>query len=177
MVVIDSSFLLLLFYPDAGIPLKKDGSGPVPGAVERVEHLIDTLNANGETVIVPANVLAEVLVKAQGDVAGIIAALTNNYKVQVADFDVKAAIELSLMTPERGSTEAETRAKIKFDQQILAIAKVRQAKTIYTADDKLAARAVAQSIKSVALEDLPMPPQDPQQKLDLSRDAGSDDAG
>ena len=58
--------------------------------------------------------------------------------------------------------EGQTKAKVKFDRQIVAIALANGAHTVYTGDEKLAARAVAAKLKAVLTWNLPLPPEPPQ---------------
>ena len=58
-------------------------------------------------------------------------------------------------------------AKVKFDRQIVAIAKVVGATSIYSTDTDVAKHAREAGIPSVSLEDLPNPPMPPQIELDL----------
>jgi uncharacterized protein YacL len=59
----------------------------------------------------------------------------------------------------------ETWAKVKFDRQIIAIAKVVEAKIIYTNDENLMALAAANGLNTIAIYDLPLPPVDMQPGL------------
>lgn len=71
----------------------------------------------------------------------------------------------------------DTKAKVKFDRKILAIAKVAGAHTLYTDDKTLIARATANGLKSVRMQDLPMPPEPPQGELELVQAPQVDAAG
>jgi hypothetical protein len=66
MVVVDTTILMLLFRPDAGIPSGPDGV-VIECARERVEYLITTLEKAGTKVIIPTPVLSELLVRAGSD--------------------------------------------------------------------------------------------------------------
>ena len=57
---------------------------------------------------------------------------------------------------------------MKFDHQIVAIARVARATTIYTDDDGLQKLAISLAIKAQGVASLPLPPEDPQTKLDLT---------
>ncbi len=63
------------------------------------------------------------------------------------------------------STSFETASKVKFDRQIVAIARVLQASIIYTDDENLAATASAVGISTLGLADLPLPPETAQGQL------------
>lgn len=167
-VVVDSSVLLLFLRP--GTPPPRDAHGtPVPEyAAERVEHLIRTLEASGATVVVPTPVLAEILVRAAHDEAATILRRLNGAAVfEIASFDERAAVELAdLMRIEltrlgrrKLRDEAETWAKLKFDRQIIAIAKVCGAATIYSHDAGIQTVAGRLGIEVLRLDDLPLAPE------------------
>ena len=67
----------------------------------------------------------------------------------------------------RGPTPKADWSKIKFDRQIIAIARVTGASTIYTNDDQLALHANEIGISSIKLADLPEPPKLPQIEMKL----------
>lgn len=72
-----------------------------------------------------------------------------------------------------------TRAKVKFDRQIVAIARVVGARAIYTNDDQLAKHAKAAGIEAIAPDELPDPPNSPQLEFGLDpiepEQSGDDD--
>ena len=93
---------------------------------------------------------------------------------RIEPFDTKAAIEVAAMSrsakksgKKRGDSTA-TWAKVKYDRQIVAIAKVAGATTIYSDDGDVATLAKAAGIEVVRLEDLPLPPEDTQLKMDFA---------
>ena len=59
-------------------------------------------------------------------------------------------------------------SKIKFDRQIVAIAKVNGATAIYTDDEKLIAFAKLQDMPCIQIADLPIPDSARQPELPLS---------
>ena len=165
-VVVDSSVLMLFLRPGTSPP-RDSGGIPVPAhAAERVEHLIRTLEASEATVVVPAPVLAEMLVRATPEEAAAILRLLNKTAVfEIASFDQRAAIELAdLMRIELARLgrrklrdEAETWAKLKFDRQIVAIAKVYDVTIIYSHDAAMKTVANRLGIEVLRLDDLPLP--------------------
>jgi hypothetical protein len=87
----------------------------------------------------------------------------------VAPFDQKAAIELAVMTAmskrqakSSRPGSAATAAKLKFDRQIVAIAKVNGVTTIYSSDHDLATFAKNNGIEAVSLENIVLPEVDRQ---------------
>jgi hypothetical protein len=92
---------------------------------------------------------------------------------RIMPFDSLAAIEAAAMTrtaidagDKRGGSEA-TWAKVKFDRQIVAIAKITQATAIYSDDADVRAIAAAEGIPVIGLAELPLPPQNPQIEMQL----------
>jgi hypothetical protein len=94
--------------------------------------------------------------------------LQSTRPIKIAPFGQREAIECAMLIdgarrsgkkPRRGE---ETWAKVKFDRQILATAKVAGASTIYTTDNDLAALAEKNGIKAVRVQELELRPVDPQ---------------
>lgn len=177
MVVLDATMLMLFLRPDAGVP--SDASGqPVSKPKERVEHLVAELEKQGTRIAVPTPVLSEVLVRADANTTQAIIETLNKLTIfAIEPFDQRAAIEVALMLRgemERGKkalkVEADTWAKLKFDRQIVAIAKVIGATAIYSDDGDVAAVAARSRIPVVSISDLPLPPEDPQEELPLYGD-------
>ena len=71
----------------------------------------------------------------------------------------------------RGDSNAPW-AKIKYDRQIVAIAKVAGATTIYSDDSDIRAIAAEAKIAVKGLADLPLPPQSAQAELNLPAPRG-----
>ncbi len=69
----------------------------------------------------------------------------------------------------RGGGEG-TWAKVKFDRQIVAIAKVEGANVIYSDDRNVQTFAAGVGISVVKVADLPLPPEDPQAPLPLEEE-------
>lgn len=65
-----------------------------------------------------------------------------------------------------GIKSAEPRQKAKFDDQIVAIAKVEGADVIYSSDDGLT-KSAPPAIEVIGLTGLQLPPEDPQMQLRL----------
>jgi len=159
MVVIDATTLLLFLQPDTPGPTDAEGK-PLPHARERVEYLIERLDAKPrETIAIPTPVLSEVLMKRDPTDARRIVNLLNRRAVfSIEPFDQRAAIELALMVPSPPPDGPETWAKLKFDRQIVAIAKARGATTIYSDDRGIYRLGEAAEISVVRTRDLELPP-------------------
>jgi hypothetical protein len=163
MVVIDATMLLLFLHP--GAPGPSDAAGnPLKHARQRVEHLIAELEKSGEKVAIPTPALSEVLVKmGKAEAQRVVEILNRRSVFSIEPFDQRAAIELAVMLgqelggkpPKEGR---ETWAKLKFDRQIVAIAKVCRASAMYSDDDGLHALGEKVKIPAYRVRDLPLPP-------------------
>jgi hypothetical protein len=92
---------------------------------------------------------------------------------RIEAFDARAAVEVAAMTRKaldsgrkRGQSAA-TWAKVKYDRQIVAIAKVCGAATIYSDDGDVRTLAKTVKIDVIGLADLPLPPEKAQIEMDL----------
>jgi hypothetical protein len=94
---------------------------------------------------------------------------------RIEPLDTRAAIEVAAMTratldgPSKNKRGAVTApwTKIKYDRQIVAIAKVARATTIYSDDQDIRgiAEAAAEHIRVIGLADLPLPEETRQGEL------------
>lgn len=176
MVVFDSAFLLLVLDKRAKAPSDPTTGEPVAKATERVEYLIKTLSADKEKIIIPTPVLSEVLVHAGSATEKYLEVLNNQATFRIAPFDQKAAIEAAVAMRDalhRGGHRIDaanpdaTKTKIKFDRQIVAIAKAEGAHTIYSDDEDVFNYGQRAGLKVIRTSELDLPPEDPQMKMDL----------
>jgi hypothetical protein len=167
MVVIDATTLMLLLRP--GIPIPNGPNGlPIDRPKERIEFLVQQLDKAGTNIIIPTPALSEALVR-----AGVVGSQELVEKLQkfrvfrIEPFDLRASIEVAAMSRDalgggnkRGKADPKsTWAKIKFDRQIVAIAKVHAVTTIYSDDGDIRTLGERAKIKVVSVADLPLPPQ------------------
>lgn len=173
MVVFDTSTIVLAIDPRANPPIDPTTGEPVAKCKQRIDFLLNTLNGAKTPILIPTPVLAEFLVKAGRNKQEFLDKFLGSRNFEIGPFDQRAAVELALlMDPDLQSNkkldENTTKAKVKFDRQIVAIAKVRSAECIYTDDDKLATCARNNGIKAVMTWDIPLPPEPP--NMDLFKD-------
>lgn len=172
----DASMLILLFDAEAGAPIDPATDQPVTHCQDRVRYLLNALaKVKGARIIVPAPALAEFLVRTKPKSApDYISQIQRIRGCRIAPFAERAAIEFSEMQrvvlrehrrPAR--REIETRAKAKFDQQIVAIAKVEGATTIYSDDHGLGSFARRFEIETIGVGRLPLSPEAKQGDLFL----------
>lgn len=169
MVIFDASYLLPLFNKTASVSL--------PDAADRVAFLFQRLSKAKEKIVVPTPALAELLVRAGQAANGYIRTVTSTAAFQVADFDVKAAIELSQQFEaavsagdKRGGVPEEvSRHKIKFDRQIIAIARATGCTVIYSDDTDFRTLVGDKGPQIITFAELPAPSDKSQ--LDMRFDA------
>lgn len=163
MVAIDNTTLALLLHPKAKPPIDPATKRPLGKCRERIEKLIDDLDADGERVIIPTPVLCELLILAGKEGSEYLATIETAKTLLVAAFDQKAAIELAAMELEhrsKGGKKTEPNVpyqKVKFDRQIVAIAKANGAHTIYSDDGDVRKFATRAGLKVVSTCELPIP--------------------
>ncbi|MEI8177078.1 hypothetical protein [Aestuariivirga sp.] len=168
MVVIDATILLLMLRPETPIPNKDSVDRPR----ERISFLVKQLDKSKTKIIVPTPALSEALVRVGASASQEIIAHLNRYSVfSIQDFDTRAAIEVAAMTREaqktgnkRGSSNASW-AKVKFDRQIVAIARVHKASTIYSDDQDIAGLCRGSAISVLSIGELPLPPEKAQRDM------------
>ncbi len=175
MPVFDATALMYFLEPDARVPLDPTTNEPVTDAKARIDFLIETLEAGHQTVVVPTPALSEVLVHAGDAGPRYLEILNSSRCFRIEPFDQRAAVELAAMTRDaivagdlRAGVDA-TRAKIKFDRQIIAIARTQGQRTIYSDDRDIAKLGNALELEIVPIHALPLPPEDTQGKFNLGQ--------
>ena len=144
MVVIDSTIVLLILRPGTLVPNGSDGS-PV-SRQDRIDYLVQRLSKAKSKIIIPTPVLSEALVKAGPAASQKVIEELQKYAVfSIEPFDTRAALEVAAMSREAlasGNKKGKSTApwqKVKFDRQIVAIAKVHGVSEIYSDDSDIAA--------------------------------------
>lgn len=151
MVVFDSPILFAVFSPYRTRP-KYPGTGNlVEKPVERIEYLIEDFSRREEKIIIPTPVLTEVLALGGDVLVERLQWINARRAFLIADFDKKAAIEAANPTYRaiQNREDDNDRVRIKFDEQIIAIAKTMNARAIYSDDGPLANRADEQGVKVI----------------------------
>ncbi len=173
MPVFDATALLHFLEPNASAPVDPATNEPVADAKARIDFLIETLDARRETIVIPTPALSEVLVHAGEAGPSYLEILNGTRCFRIESFDQRAAVELAAMTRDaiaagdlRAGIET-TRAKLKFDRQIVAIARTQGQKTIYSDDGDIAKLGEALELEVVPIHALPVGPNEPQGELDL----------
>ena len=169
MVAVDMGFLILLF-----------GERGSPDDRARVDYLVSTLEKSGRNIIIPSPALAEYLVGARKATSQIAEMLWRRNVFRVCAFDERAAIECSILM--RGARDAGDKRRgsakdwqvVKFDYQIVAIARVNNARTLYSNDGPLRSFAASAGLQALSLADLQLPPEAAQGVLQLQRHPDED---
>jgi predicted nucleic acid-binding protein len=164
----DASVLIYVFDENAKAPLDPATGKVVTRCKERVDNLIETLQRDGEPIVVPTPALAEVLVHAQEGAPERLRIMSTSKHFRIAPFDERAAVEFAAVQASRSSSSKTTtpRIKAKFDDQIVAIAAVAGATVIYS-DDPDIKRLAAGRMEVKGIADLPLPPEHSQTQLPL----------
>jgi hypothetical protein len=155
MVGFDTTFLTLMFVPNA--------KHPIADAKARVDFLLADLSGRGDQVLIPTPALSEILVRSGRARNDIIQKLTKNPRFIVAAFDLRAALELALMTDaaltrsDKKEGSSATWAKVKFDRQIVAIAKVERVSCIYSEDQDVRSIGRREGLSVLGVSDIVVP--------------------
>jgi predicted nucleic acid-binding protein len=128
------------------------------------------MDSSNDPIGVPAPAMAEVLVGAGKGKAQYVSILSNTYRFQILPFDSRAAIEAAELIAEVKTNKQPwaTWAKVKFDIQIVSIAKAEAASLIYADDIHIENLAKRLKIPVMRICDLPEPviaPQEESQSL------------
>ena len=178
IVAFDASTLVYVFNEKAGAPPDPNTGQPVTRCADRIRFLLQTIERERGKIVIPTPALAEVLVRAEKAAPEYLAEFDRNRYFKLASFDKRAMIEFVAMERERlgnakGSAKT-ARPKAKFDQQIVAIAKVENATTIYSDDGDVKTLATRHEIEVVGIAQLPLPPEDAQGRLPLESNGEGD---
>lgn len=164
MVGIDSTVLSLLIHPKAKAGLDPSTHKPVERLAERVEQLIADLSEQDERILIPTPVLAEFLVLAGKDASAYLDKLSTMKTFIVQAFDQTSAVEVAALElgdrvrgDKRGGLDAPWQ-KVKVDRQIVATAKVYEARCIYADDPDIRKIAERIGMAVVSTWELPIPP-------------------
>ncbi len=163
MVAIDNTFLSLMLHPRAKSPKDPATGKPVERIGDRIEKLLEDLDSDSERIILPTPVLSEFLILAGKDGPQYLDKLSGMKNILIKPFDELAAIELAareVEDREKGSKRgdsASTWAKLRFDRQIVAIARTNKADPICSDDEDVGTFAAPLGIEVIRTWELPLP--------------------
>lgn len=163
MVAIDATTLSLMLHPAARPPKDPATGKPVERVSDRMEKLIEDLDTDNERMIIPTPALCEFLILAGKDGPEYLEKIRESETLLVRPFDEMAAIELAAIEHEaraksdkRGGSTAQW-AKVRFDRQIVAIAKAYGATRLYSDDDDVIKFGTRAGLEVVSTWSLPLP--------------------
>jgi predicted nucleic acid-binding protein len=162
VVVFDASFLIMLLNP------KVKGAGETDA---RLTYLIETLEKRKDDIVVPTPALSEVLIGAGDAAPAYLDILSKSARFKIAPFGSRAAVEAAArhreaITAGDKKEGSASWAKVKFDRQIIAIAKVEGAERIYSEDGDVVRLGKAEGFQVYRLVDLAEPPPKPADLFD-----------
>lgn len=175
MVVFDAGFLMALFNRKAKLS--------VPDGRARVAYLFAELDKAREVIVVPTPALSEFLVRAEAAGPDYLRIMGNSARFRIAAFDTLAAVEAAddlnhalARGDKRGGVEKSASwQKIKFDRQIIAIARVTMSSIIYSDDPDFKTLVGERGPQVIDFADLTLPPEDAQ--MEIRFDTPADDEG
>ncbi len=165
-VVFDASFLIALLDP-------RVGAGSDDDRGERVNFLVRSLEKTRTRIIVQTPALSEVLIGAGDAAARYLDIISRSSHFKIVPFGTKAAVEAAaahreaIRAHDKKEGSASSWQKVKFDRQIVAIAKVEGAETIYSNDQDIARFSMRDNLQVVTINQLPLPPEKLQGELTL----------
>lgn len=194
MICVDNNFLVLFIKPEAVPPIDPSTGNLVERVPERIELLKKTWNDAGEVILIPDPVLSEFMMLSDEDPDRVfhLGRFQNSPNYNIKPFDTRAGLELAAMYVKEKSTLsarkakafleiADTKTRLKFDRQIVAIARVQGATAVYSDDKGVRAFCETHGVPVISTYELPLPvpppePEpDPQQNLfDISMMVESD---
>ena len=157
-VAFDAVMLSLYLHPGAKPPKKIDN---LP---ERLQLLVDELEAADAKIVVPTPVLSEFLVFAGADASLYLSDLSSSDVFDIQPFDTRAAVEgAEMMRKALDARDKKDGTKgrwqvVKVDRQFVAVAKVNDVDCIYSDDGDVKKLAKDAGIQVKGIEDLPVPP-------------------
>ncbi len=129
----------------------------------KIFNLIENLSKTNTIVGIPAPSWAEFIIKTDQATKDAIALVKGLPNLRVLPFDEASACEAALIlrgalatTGKKGHSESDWQ-KIKFDRQILAIARVKNAAAIYTDDENLIKEANRVGQATIQTSEIPVP--------------------
>lgn len=170
MIVFDANMLVWLLCPGEA-PDDPTTGQPLTFSRERIDHLVNRITKSDSQIIIPTPALTEFLTHADRGRDQYLATFSKNSVFRIAPFCHASAIEAAIslgravQTGDKRSGSTSPWPKIKVDRQIVAIAKVQNAHTIYSDDHDIRSLGSAEGIKVVRPYELPLPPESAQGDL------------
>lgn len=171
MIALDTNILLYLIAPNTSAPNDELTGLPVDGCQKRLTHLIAGLSKAGTKLILPTPVIAEAFVNFGESAPAYFDALRRHSVFRIAEFDQRAAVECSVLMSRHWAGRLKQlrsevgRHRVKFDLQIVSIARVAAVHEILSDDPSVKAVSEMVGIPCRGIADLPLPPEPDQQSF------------
>lgn len=181
-VLFDTDYLMYLLTDPSRYASLKDPNLPddVANLQRKIECLLERLKEEKAKVIIPTPVLAELCAQFGDKLTEVLGILESQRRFDIADYDKLAAVETGLSMRAGGSRKKSlTRSqwhKVKFDRQIVAIAKVNGVDTVYSNDSQVCRWSREAGLKAVSVIELDNPPP-AQVPMDYPPEGGADQSG
>jgi predicted nucleic acid-binding protein len=162
MIAIDACVLSLLIYDKSGVPNDFKTGKPIEFARQRVNGLIQSLEDEAGSIVIPTPALSEALCVVAPNCQQHVDELESQSCFRVRPFGTRAAIEVAVRVKtakDAGDKKEGLRHwdKVKYDRQIIAIAKVEGATKIYSTDKDIHDHGNLWGIEVLNVSDLPIP--------------------
>lgn len=162
-IVIDTNVLVQIMQNEGSSDLRHPETGKVVDRLfERAAALVDHVDTMGGLVVLPAPVLSEYLFGIDKTSFQAHLDVINSVKsIEVASFDQVAAIECAMLVTDAEQKALDpnaTKAKLRVDRQILAIAVAAGVSEIWTHDIGLTKKAASMGLSVKSLADIGPPP-------------------
>jgi hypothetical protein len=171
IVAFDTGMLSLALHQTARFPVDPSTGFEVTKPKQRIERLVSELSKDKATIVIPAPAFAEFLVVVEEAGPEYLRKINKSARFDIEPFDTLAAVEAAAMFrafkaggDKRGGATGDWQ-KIKVDQQIIAVARTRNAVCLYSSDPGVIAICKAAGMASVAVWELPLPDDDGQGEL------------
>lgn len=164
LAAFDSTFLALLTDGHTAAPVPPPGTQDT--ARDRLDYLLDTLDDERTGIVVPTPVLAELMSFERVNPEAALNMLKGLTRIRIEPFGERAAVECALMLRRTGRGTGP-KTKVKFDHQIVAIAKAVGADVVYSDDQGVQALCKRESLQCFGVWDLPPRPIDPQTSMEF----------
>ncbi|WP_243077716.1 type II toxin-antitoxin system VapC family toxin [Pantoea sp. MQR6] len=162
-IIVDTNILICLMKKNSSSTnlLGEDGFTTIDNLELRAKALLEHIERNGGTIIIPTPVLAEYLLGIDGEKNkhAHIAEISSMNCFEIIPFEELAAIECSLLPSlqefkqfAKQIDSNQTANKIRFDRQILSIAKANGITEIWSCDGEVIKKGkeVGIEVKSIA---------------------------
>jgi predicted nucleic acid-binding protein len=173
MVLFDAAVLSIAIDPKAIVPSDFRTGQPIPDARERVDALIRLLEQDGDGIVIPTPALAEALTTLAEKAIELTEQIERRACFRIKPFGKREAIEIAIRTRaaiiagDKREGIQDPWQKVKYDRQIVTIAKTENVAAIYSTDKSIHAHSKLWGIPVLHLADVALVPSNEQPGLDF----------